>query len=132
MSSALAYAESGDPSAMNLVTVLGGAFIVAAVAAMAFVLIVISRSRGHRRADIIAVAAVFWALIAAVSLMYAGVSQSNWSKEYQLRLQTGYLDPSDTNDAPWLPLETWTGLGITYIAMLGWSLSEKRAKARES
>jgi hypothetical protein len=126
MSSALAYAESGDPSAMNLVTVLGGAFIVAAMAAMAFVLILFSRSRGHRRADLIAVAAVFWALIAAGSLMYAGVSRTNWSKEYQMRLETGYLDPSDKDDAPRLPWGTWTGLGIAYIAMLGWSFSEKR------
>jgi hypothetical protein len=36
MSSALAYAESGDSSATNLIIVLDGAFIVAAVAAMMF------------------------------------------------------------------------------------------------
>jgi hypothetical protein len=127
MSSALAYAESGDSSATNLIIVLGGAFIVAAVAAMAFVLILISRSRGHRRADVIGVATVFWALIAAGSLIYTGVSQMNWSKEHQMRLETGYLDPSDRNNAAQLPLGTWTGLGVAYVAMLGWSLSEKRA-----
>jgi hypothetical protein len=132
MSSALAYAESGDSSATNLVIIFGGAFVIAAVAAMALVLIVISRARGHRRADLIAVAAVFWALIAAGSLLYAGVSQMNWSKEYQMRLETGYLDPSDTGDAPRQPLGTWTGLGVAYIAMLGWSLSQKRAKPPES
>jgi hypothetical protein len=131
MSSALAYAESGDPGATNLVIVLGGAFIVAAVAVMAFVLIVISRSRRHRRADLIAVAAAVWALIAARSLLYAGVSQMNWSREYQLRLQTGYLDPSDTNGAPRLPVGTWTGLGVVYVVMLGWSLSQKRGKPPE-
>jgi hypothetical protein len=132
MFSALAYAESGDSSETNLLIVLGGAFVIAVVAAMAFVLIVISRSRGHRRAEVIGVAAIFWTLIAAGSLLYAGVTQINWSKEHQMRLETGYLDPSDTDDSPRLPMETWTGLGVAYVAMLGWSLSRKRAKPRES
>ncbi len=132
MFSALAYAESGDSSTTNLIIVLGGAFVIALVAAMAFVLIVISRSRGHRRAEVIAVAAVFWALIAAGSLLYAGVTQINWSKEHQMRLETGYLDPADTDDAPRLPLGTWTGLGVVYVAMLGWSRSQKQATPRES
>ncbi len=60
------------------------------------------------------------------------MSQINWLKEYQLRLETGYLDPSDTSDAPRLPLGTWTGLGAAYVAMLGWSLSRKPAKPTQS
>jgi hypothetical protein len=132
MSNALAYAESGDSSPANLIIVLGGALVIAVVAAMAFVLIAISRGRRHRRAELIAVATVFWALIAAASLIYAGVSQINWSKEYQMRLETGYLDPSDTNDAPRLPLVTWTGLAVAYVGILGWSLSRDRTKPPES
>ncbi len=69
MSGALAYAESGDSNATNLIIVLGGAFVVAVVGVLAFVLIFISRARGNRRAELIAVATIFWALIAAGSLI---------------------------------------------------------------
>lgn len=111
-----------------MMVVLGGALVIAVMAAMAFALILISRVRGHRQEGAIAVAAIFWALIAAGSLIYAGESQMNWSKEYQMRLESGYLDPSEMNDAPHLPWGIWTGLGVGYGAMLAWTLSQKRAQ----
>jgi hypothetical protein len=120
---ALAYAESTDPSASNLLAVLGAAFIIASVAILASVFILMSRARRHPHVDLITAAAICWALIAAGSLLYAGESQMNWSKEYKLQLESGYLDPHDTTGAPTLPLKTWTALGITYAAMLAWSLS---------
>jgi hypothetical protein len=126
MSCLLAYAESGDPNAMNLVIVLGGVCIVAATAILAFALILTARARGHRHAEFIMVATVFWALITAGSLIYAGNAQLNWSKEYTLRLETGYLDPRDTGDAPRLPWGIWTGLGAAYGAMMTWALCQKR------
>jgi hypothetical protein len=128
MCALLAYADSTDSSAANMMIVLGGAFVVALAAGLAFVLILISRVRAHRQEGAIAVAAIFWALIAAGSLIYAGESQMNWSKEYQMRLESGYLDPAEMNDAPHLPWGIWTGLGVAYGAMLAWTLSQKRAR----
>ena len=128
MSCLLAYAESGDPNAMNLVIILGGIGIVAATAILAFALIFTARARGHRHAEFILVAAVFWGLITVGSLMYAGEAQLNWSKEYTLRLETGYLDPQDTSDAPRLPWGIWTGLGVAYGAMMAWALWQKRSE----
>ncbi len=130
MCSALAFAESGDPNATNLPIVLGGLFILAVIALLAFLLIFVSRSRGHRRAELITVATIFWALIAAGSLLYAGEAQMDWSKQYALRLETGYLDPQDTSDAPRMPWGMWSGLGAAYVAMLVWSLSQKRAEVK--
>jgi hypothetical protein len=124
---ALAYAESGDPNAMNLIIILGSVCIVAVTSILAFALIFIARVRGHRHADLIVVAAVFWALITAGSMMYAANARLNWSKEYALRLETGYLDPQDTGDAPRLPWGIWTGLGVVYGTTMAWALSQKRA-----
>ncbi|MGD0462406.1 MAG: hypothetical protein ABSB74_07945 [Tepidisphaeraceae bacterium] len=131
MCSALAFAESGDPNATNLPIILGGLFILAVIALLAFALIFISRARGHRQTELITVATIFWALAAAGSLLYAGESQMDWSHQYALRLETGYLDPQDTSDAPRLPWGIWSGLGVAYGAMLLWSFSQKHAEAKQ-
>jgi len=91
-------------------------------------LILIPRARGHRHTEWITAATVFWAILSAGSLLYAGEAQMDWSKQYALRLETGYLDPQDTSDAPRLPWGIWSGLGIAYGAMLVWSLSQKQDK----
>jgi hypothetical protein len=122
----LAYAQAQDSSDMSLVMVFAAALILAATAAAAYVLIHIARRRRHPRTDLIGAAAFFWALLTAASLLYAEQSQMNWSKEYNVRLESGYFDPTDTTDAPKLPWKTWTGLGIAYTAMLTWALSQKR------
>jgi hypothetical protein len=111
---------------MSLIMVFAAALILAATAAAAGVLIYIARRRRHPRTDLIGAAAFFWGLMTAGSLLYAEQSQMNWSKEYTVRLESGYFDPTDTTDAPKLPWKTWTGLGIAYGAMLIWSLSQKR------
>ncbi|MGD0770616.1 MAG: hypothetical protein ABSB42_20715 [Tepidisphaeraceae bacterium] len=128
MTCLLAYAESGEANAMNLEIILGGVCIVAATSILAFALIFTARARGHRYAEFIMVATIFWALITAGSLMYAGEAQLNWSKEYTLRLETGYLDPHDTSDAPQLPWAIWTGLGVAYVTMMAWALWQKRSE----
>jgi hypothetical protein len=130
MASALAYADAGDPNATSLPFVLIGLGIFAAIALLAFALIFIVRVRGHRKTELITVAAVFWALIAAGSLLYGGETQMDWSKQYAMRLETGYLDPQDTSDAPQLPWGIWSGLGVAYGALLFWSLSQKRASPK--
>jgi hypothetical protein len=125
MFNVIASAESSDPNATSLPIVLAGLFILATIAFLAFAVILISRARRHRQAELITVAIVFWAIIAAGSLLWAGERQLDWSKQYNLRLETGYLDPQDTSDAPQLPWALWTGLGVAYGGMLIWSLRQK-------
>ena len=108
-----------------MVKVLAGLVILAACALLAAIVIGVARSRGHRQADSIMVAAVFWAVIAAGSAMYTAASRYNWSREYTTRIESGYYDPRDTSDKPKLPWLAWSGLGAAYIAMLGWSVSQK-------
>jgi hypothetical protein len=128
MPAILAYADSNDPNSMNLVLILGGAGILAVTAILSFALIYLSRARDHRQADLITGIALFWGLIAAGSSLYAMVSQVNWSKEYTLQLESGYLDPTDTSDKPQLPWAIWGGLVIAYGTILLWSLSQKRGE----
>ena len=125
----LAYADATDNSSTNLLLILSGAFILAATAALAAVLTFTAKARRPRQSDIITAITLLWALIAAASLLYTVQSQMNWNKEYTLRLESGYLDPKDTADAPKLPWKLWTGLGVTYGATLAWSLSTRRNKA---
>jgi DMSO reductase anchor subunit len=127
----LANADASDPNSANLILILGGAIILGIVAVMVSALIYISRARDHRHADVITAMAFFWGLLAAGSLLYAEVSQINWSKEYNTQLMSGYLDPQDTSDAPKLPWLLWIGLAVVYAVMLKWALSQKRAAPPE-
>jgi hypothetical protein len=128
----LAYAESADPSSVtNLAKLLGGLAIIAAAALLAAVLIGLSRSRAHSQADGIMVLAILWAAITAGSLMYAGMAHLSWSAEYNTRIESGYYDPRDTSDKPKMPWAIWSGLGVGYVALLGWALSSKRATPPE-
>jgi hypothetical protein len=128
----LAYAEQSDSGVTNVELVVGGALILAVTAALAFALIYIARLRDHRQADFLVAAALLWAVCAAGSLLYAEISQMNWSKEYTTRLESGYLDPDDTSGAPKLPWAIWTALGVAYGAMLTWSLTQKRPTPPEA
>jgi hypothetical protein len=126
MYSFLAYADSSDPSSTNLLMIVGGILILAVVVILAFVLVIIAKAKEHRRADAIMTAAFFWAILTAATLLYTGQAQMRWSKEYNLQLETGYLDPSNQSSRPDLPWKIWIGLGVAYGAMLVWSLSQKR------
>jgi hypothetical protein len=126
MCSVLANAESPDSGDMDLLMALGGLIILGATAFLAFLLIFISRRRSHARADLFPALAFYWAIAAAGSLLYAEVSQMNWSKEYNLLLSSGYFDPQDTTGAPRLPWLIWICLAVAYGAMLVWSFSRQR------
>jgi hypothetical protein len=71
------------------------------------------------------VAALFWGIITAGSAMYTAASRYNWSKEYTVRIDSGYYDPRDTSDKPKIPWVLWSALGIAYAGMVGWALSAK-------
>jgi hypothetical protein len=122
----LAYADSGDAGSTNLLMIVGGVLILAVIVVLALVLIITAKAKEHRRADAITTAAFFWAILTAATLLYAGQAQMRWSKEYNLQLETGYLDPQNQSGHPALPWKMWIGLGVAYGAMLAWALSQKR------
>jgi hypothetical protein len=117
----LAYAESSDPGSTNLVKVLAGMGILAACALLAAIVIGVARSREHRQAEAIMVAAIFWAIITAGLAMYAASAQYSWSREYTTRIESGYYDPRDTSDKPRLPWIPGACLAIAYAGLVGWA-----------
>ena len=121
MAQLLGYAQTADSGSINLAKVLAGLFILAACALFVAVVVGLARSRGHRQAEGIMVAAVFWGAIMAGSAMYTASSQYNWSKEYTTRVQSGYYDPRDTSDKPNLPWALWPAMGVGYAALVAWS-----------
>jgi hypothetical protein len=128
MSMILAYAESSDSSA-SLELILGGAAIIAVTALLAFILVLLARSRRHRQADIITLAMIVWSILTAGSLMWEGQAQVNWTQEYNSRVMSGYYDPANTSDAPKMPWVLWGGLAVAYVALLAWTVSQKNADA---
>ena len=125
MSHILANAEGGDPNSANLIIILVGSGIVVATLIPTFLLILAAWMRRHSHEEFITVATVFWALIAAGSMIYAGNAQLNWSKQNAINLEAGYVDPQG-DVAPELPWGMWIGLGVAYGAMAAWTFSEKR------
>jgi len=119
----LAYAESPDSGALNLVKVLVGLFILAATALLVAVPIAISRSRRHRQAEAVMVAAFFWGVITAGSAMYTAAARYNWSKEYTTEIESGYYDPGDLSDKPGTPWALLGSVAAAYAGLLCWSAS---------
>lgn len=116
----LANAESNDSTVSNLSTVLICAAIAVGVLILAAVPIMVAWSRRHRHADGLTAVAVLWGLVAAVSVSVSIFDQMKYSREHLMAVESGYFDPSDTSDAPVLPLPTWSVLGVVYVALLGW------------
>ena len=127
----IAYAESPESSNVSLVLILASVAIVAAVAGLAFVPMLISWRRRHRRSDAIVGVAVVWALLAAGSGVVATVQQMNWSRERSMRIESGYYDPRDAEgEAPALPCTTWAALAGGYAAVVGWACMGRAAHDR--
>jgi Tfp pilus assembly protein PilO len=53
-----------------------------------------------------------------------------WRNEYNLQLQSGYLDPQNLAAKPSLPWILWIALAVAYVAMLGWALALKRSPTK--
>ncbi len=45
----------------------------------------------------------------------------NWTKEYTVRIESGYVDPKDLSDKPRLPWGIWAGLLAVYLGMVYWA-----------
>ncbi len=122
----LAYAEGGDSSVLNLRIVLVSLGVIAGTVILALIPICIAWSRRHRRSDVILAAAVVWGVLAGAIVLRWAVAEIQWSREWTMRIKSGYFDPNDQSDAPLRPWKLWTGLGLGYGALVIWSLIGKK------
>jgi drug/metabolite transporter (DMT)-like permease len=128
MSMALAYAQQSGTGVSNVTVVAVGIGVFAVLCGLVFAVIGLVVGRRHRQREIIAVAAIFWAIICAVTVGKALLDQAKWSEEYLLRLQSGYYTQAQADaDAPQLPWTSWTILAGVYGALLLWSFASPAA-----
>jgi hypothetical protein len=116
----LAKAEGPDPSDSSLMLVLICAGLVLGSAVLSLLPVFIARGRGHRQLETVTAVAVLWGLLTAGTLIHTTIVQMQWSKEQLLRIQSGYMDPQDTTDAP-KPWRTWTALATIYCVLIIWA-----------
>ena len=128
MTSFLASAEQTDLSGSGWFVILIGLVVIAAVAALTVIPIVIARRRLRRRAEAVTVAAIFWGLLAAASIIHFWLAKLRWSKEFLLLIKTGYYDPSNTSGAPPWPWGLWGVLAVAYGVLVALALSHKRTR----
>ncbi|HEY1684581.1 MAG TPA: hypothetical protein VGG19_07465 [Tepidisphaeraceae bacterium] len=126
----LAYANAGDNSSDELLWIVGAVGVLVAVTILVVVLMALAHGRRHRRASLISTLAVYWGIILAVSVLYEGSRQMGWSKEYNLQLESGYLDPHNTNGKPEMPWVFWSIFGAVYVGLIGWSVSGKSVSSQ--
>jgi hypothetical protein len=117
----LASSRQKDPSQDNLLLVMIWAGIMFAAAAMALVPLIIARVRDHRHVETILAGIIVWGLLAALSVGHSVSAQIAWTKEYKLRIETGYYDPQAQGDAPLLPWQTWGVLALGYALLVAWA-----------
>jgi uncharacterized integral membrane protein len=124
----LAYADTTDTTQTNLPLLLYclGGLIVAGF--LAFLIVLLARSRQHRHSEALITIAVFWALFLVGTIAWASVTQLKWSQEYILRLQTGDVDPTDQSAAPQLPWLIWIVLAAVYGLLIFWVTRAKSAE----
>jgi hypothetical protein len=125
MYAALAYADTTDPTQSNFLILLLCVMLIGCVCLMAFGVMFLARMRRHRHTEHLTVIAIFWALFAAGTLVYAAQTQLKWSHEHMLRLESGYGNPRDDADAPQLPWAEWVALAAVYGIVIIWSVSQK-------
>lgn len=124
MACALAYADTTDPTQVNFLVLLLCILLIGCVCVMAFLVLLLARSRRHRQVEYITALAIFWALLTVGSLAYSAVTQLKWSQENMLRLESGYGNPDDDSNAPQLPWKTWLVLAAIWGGLINWSLSQ--------
>ena len=90
--------------------------------------IAIAWRRRHPQAETIVPLGILWGLATAAVSIYAYITQTNWSKERLLRIESGYFDPQDNSGAPALPWLFWIILLIAFAAMIAWALRGTRAE----
>ena len=124
--SLIGSANAPSPFANDLYFPVFCVLLVAAAAVLAFFPIRCARVRRHRRADIVLVITLLWALLASGSLVVTALAQQSWSQEQNLRLSSGYADPDAVAAAaPAYPVPLWIILACAYPALLAYACSQK-------
>ena len=54
------------------------------------------------------------------------ITQSNWSRERLLRIESGYYDPLDNGAARRCPWTIWLLLLIVFVLLVGWAFYYRR------
>jgi MFS family permease len=123
----LAYAQAADPDASQsmLILLLYCLGIIVATTLFAFVPIFVAGRRRHQHIHAMIAAMCLWGLILAGSAIYLTSAGMQWSKEKNLRLETGYGNPDDESGAPSVPVVIWIGLGLAYGLLIFWGASGK-------
>ena len=68
---------------------------------------------------------VLWGMLMAGGAIYVTNAQMTWTKEYTIRVQSGYYNPKEQNDAPKQPWALWAILGAMYGGAVVWSLTAR-------
>lgn len=124
----LAYAENADPTDPNLQLVVYSVLIIAGVFLVSLVPPISVRRRRPDKVRAIRVVMIVWALAAAGVSIYHINAYTNWNRQYQLNVQSGYLDPRDQHDRPRPPWAIWCGLCIAYAGGCIWAAAIPSAK----
>jgi len=119
----LGYASNADDSASNLQLIMLGLGLVVVGAILASGLVLAARGRGHRQLQLLGGLAVVWAVIAVGSALWFAEARTEWAKDRQIRLESGYASDSNSSDAqgPAAPALLWGGLGVTYLLLVAWT-----------
>jgi predicted permease len=122
-----ANADQPDTSDASIALIVVSAGIILLAAAAAFIPVAIARRRRHRQSETIVPLSIVWALATVAVSIYAYISQTRWTREYTLRIESGYFDPQDKSGAPALPWLLWGVLAAIYLLLIALA-----ALARES
>jgi len=127
MSCLLASAERTNLSSSQWLVILTGLAVLAGVTVLTAVPIGLARRRWGGRGEGVTVAAVFWGVLSAGSVLWYCLAKLQWSEQYQALILSGYYDPRDLSGEPAWPWPLWTLLAVLYCALIAWSLRWKRA-----
>lgn len=122
----LAYAQrSGDGSA-QLAAVLACLGVLASLAALVAIALLLGRRRRVKGPQGLLVMLLLWWAVAGLAGVAACLEQCRWSREYQMRLASGYLDPTAPVAAPAPPWPLWLILLLVYGGLLAWAAAGPR------
>jgi len=128
----LANAEQPDTSDASIAISVVSAGIIFLAAAAAFVPVAIARRRRNRQSETIVPLSIVWALATVAVSIYAYISQTRWTREYTLRIESGYFDPQDKSGAPALPWLLWGVLAALYVVLIAWAAMARDGRAIDS
>jgi hypothetical protein len=121
----VASAVRTDLSGSQWFIILTGVAILAVVAVLTAIPIGLARRRSAGRSEGVTVAAVFWGVASAGSVLWYYLAKLRWADEYQRLVESGYYDPRDLSGQPAWPWPLWLLLAVVFCALLAWSFRRK-------